>query len=181
MNLRQVIKRILSPIQCIRYGIKNHDGFIYIGKETKIVNPTNMTFGKNVSIMPYNMIIGGADDKYQLIVGDNVEIGMFSRIGCVNRVEIGRNVLTGPHVFISDFNHEYRNPNVPIRDQGKYLKPFLAEPGGGDILGRTVGLELMWSYPGVSRLASIVLLVPTVLLRRIFRTIVSQLVLLAEL
>lgn len=142
MNLRQVIKRILSPIQCIRYGIKNHDGFIYIGKETKIVNPTNMTFGKNVSIMPYNMIIGGADDKYQLIVGDNVEIGMFSRIGCVNRVEIGRNVLTGPHVFISDFNHEYRNPNVPIRDQGKYLKPFLAEPGGGGIYW---GGQLDWN------------------------------------
>ena len=117
---------------------------------------------------------------YQNNFNYDVEIGMFSRIGCVNRVEIGRNVLTGPHVFISDFNHEYRNPNVPIRDQGKYLKPFLAEPGGY-ILGRTVGLELMWSYPGVSRLASIVLLVPTVLLRRIFRTIVSQLVLLAEL
>lgn len=63
---------------------------MYIGKGTQIVNPTNMTFGKNVSIMPYNMIVGGADDKYQFIVGDNVEIGMFSRIGCVNRVEIGK-------------------------------------------------------------------------------------------
>lgn len=27
-------------------------------------------------------------------------------------------VLTGPHVFIADYNHEYKNPHIPIKNQG---------------------------------------------------------------
>ena len=35
-----------------------------------------------------------------------------------NIVIIGKGVLTGPHVFIADHNHEYRNPDVYIYKQG---------------------------------------------------------------
>lgn len=135
MNLRLCIKKILCPIQCFRYQIKHRSGFMYIGKACKIENPQNMFFGKNVSIMPYNMLVG-LGDKYQLSMGDNAELGMFSRIGCINHIEIGANVFTGPHVFIADFNHEYRNPEIPIKAQDNMVK------SGGYTSERILGLEL---------------------------------------
>lgn len=48
---------------------------------------------------------------------------MFSRIAATKYVEIGNNVLTGPNVFIADFNHEYRNPDLPISVQGNFSRP----------------------------------------------------------
>jgi acetyltransferase-like isoleucine patch superfamily enzyme len=50
--------------------------------------------------------------------GNNVNIGMFSRIACINRVKIGDDVLIGPHVFISDYNHSYEDVSLPICKQG---------------------------------------------------------------
>ena len=135
MELKKIIKYMLYPIQCLRFRIKNHDGFIYIGKQSKIVNPKNMYFGNNVSIMPYNMLVG-LNDKYRLKIGKNVEIGMYSRIGCVNSIEIEDNVFTGPHVFIADYNHEYRNVDTPILYQGNFNQ-------GGSKLGVTLGLVQM--------------------------------------
>lgn len=137
MNIKTCIKKILCPLQCIRFHIKHRDGFMYIGKACKVDNPKNMYFGKNVSIMPYNMLVG-LGEQYELVIGNNVEIGMFSRIGCANHIEIGDNVITGPHVFITDFNHEYRDVELPIKEQGNWIKP------GGYSLERILGLGLMW-------------------------------------
>ena len=33
---------------------------------------------------------------------------MFSRLACINEISLGNNVLTGPHIFICDYNHAYR-------------------------------------------------------------------------
>ena len=53
-----------------------------------------------------------------LSIGDHTEIGNHSTISAHNIVIIGKGVLTGPHVFIADHNHEYRNPDVYIYKQG---------------------------------------------------------------
>jgi len=46
MNIKKVIKKMLCPIQCFRFGVKNQAGNLYIGKGCKIVNPKAMSFGK---------------------------------------------------------------------------------------------------------------------------------------
>ena len=117
---KQLIKRILCPVQCLRYRIKNRDGQIYIGKACKIVNAKQMKFGKNVSIMPYTMLVchqGGS-----ISFGEGTEIGMYSRIASQGEIVIGQNVFSGPHIFIADYNHEYHDPDKPIKFQGKLIK-----------------------------------------------------------
>ena len=113
MNMKETAKRLLTPISCLRWGIRTHGKFLYIGNHSKIVNGNRICFGNRVSIMPYNMVVC-LSEKASLKIGENAEIGMFSRIACANRIEIGKCVVTGPHVFIADFSHEYREIDIPI-------------------------------------------------------------------
>lgn len=122
MKIKAIIKRVLSPIQCIRYGIINHAENLYIGKACKIVNGHNMFFDRNVSIMPYTMLVCHEDGIIRL--GEGCEIGMYSRIAAQSKVILGKNVFSGPHIFIADYNHEYRDISSPIKNQGKMVKPL---------------------------------------------------------
>lgn len=134
MNTKQIIKKILCPVQCLRYGIKNRDGFLYIGKSCKIVNPRNIFFEDNISIMPYNMLVC-LEKKSKMMIGSGTQIGMFSRIASLNSVIIGKNVITGPHIFIADYNHEYRDIDKPVMYQGNYVKTNEKFPFGGVKVG----------------------------------------------
>ena len=51
----------------------------------------------------------------------NVYIGYYSEIMACHKVEIGNNTICGPYMFITDSNHEYRNPELPISEQGAPL------------------------------------------------------------
>lgn len=134
MNMKLLVKKILCPFSIVRYGIKHREGFLYIGKRSKIVNAKNMFFGKDVSIMPDNMLVCHGENS-KLIIGNGVELGMYSRIGCQNYIEIGDNVFTGPHIFIADYNHEYRDPDKPIKFQGDYIKSTPKFTRGGVRIG----------------------------------------------
>ena len=133
MNIKKVIKKMLCPIQCFRFGVKNQAGNLYIGKGCKIVNPKAMSFGKNVSIMPYTMLVCHAGGHIE--IGDGAEIGMFSRVASQGNVIIGKNVFSGPHIFIADYNHEYRNPDEPIKAQGNLIKSTPEFERGGVRIG----------------------------------------------
>lgn len=133
LNIKKIIKTILCPIQCMRFGIKNRRGKLYIGKGCKIVNASRIDFEKNVSIMPYNMIV--CHEGGRIHFGENVEIGMYSRITAQEKVEIGKNVFSGPHIFIADYNHEYRNIDIPINKQGRLVKKNTEIDEGGVLIG----------------------------------------------
>lgn len=115
---RTVIKKFLSPLYKIKYRLHS-DGWIYIGKHTKIVNPKHIYLGGN-QIAPYCLICPHGDASIKL--GRSVNIGMFSRLACINEISLGNNVLTGPNVFISDYNHAYENVEKPISAQGNIGK-----------------------------------------------------------
>jgi abequosyltransferase len=53
-----------------------------------------------------------------LVIGNGSNIGRRSVISAINRVHIEENVLFGPGVFVTDHNHEYRDPDLPISKQG---------------------------------------------------------------
>lgn len=84
--------------------------------------------------MPYTMLVCHGENSC-LVIEDGVEIGMFSRIACQGEVYLGKNVFTGPHVFIADYNHEYRNPNIPIKFQGDMVKHSSRFSRGGIQVG----------------------------------------------
>lgn len=88
MNIKRLGKRLLYPLQCLRFGMKNQEGNLYIGKACKIVNAKAMRFEKNVSIMPYTMLL--CHEGGQLEIGEGAEIGMFSRVSSQGEVIIGK-------------------------------------------------------------------------------------------
>jgi acetyltransferase-like isoleucine patch superfamily enzyme len=53
-----------------------------------------------------------------LEIHDNASIGMNATISAAQRVDIGRHVLLGRNVFITDHNHEFRDIKLPVQDQG---------------------------------------------------------------
>lgn len=110
---KMLIKKILSPFIKLKYGIKSK-GMIYIGENTKIKNPKNLILGKNINICSNSVLVCGNKIKLQ----DNSYIGFFTEIMCLHAVEIGKNVICGPYMFITDSNHEYKDINIPIFEQG---------------------------------------------------------------
>lgn len=111
---------------------------MYIGKACKIVKAKAMRFGKNVSIMLYTMLL--CNEGGHLEIGEGAEIGMFSRVASQGEVTIGKNVFSGPHIFIADYNHEYRDIEKPIKNQGNLVKPSARFNRGGYRLAMIRGL-----------------------------------------
>jgi len=90
--------------------------FHYIGENAqvkfpvKIKNPQYMTIGDYFFSL-YNLRLE-AWDKYsvyefspQIVIGNNVTFNTDCHVGCINRVEIGNEVLIGSHVLITDHSH----------------------------------------------------------------------------
>ncbi|MCM1557375.1 MAG: acyltransferase [Anaeroplasma bactoclasticum] len=114
--MKKMIKKLLFPYYKMKYRVPALKSGGYIGKHSKIVNGKQMKFEKNVSIAPYTLIC--PHGKGVIHFGEGCEIGMFSRINANCFVSIGKNTITGPNLFISDHNHNYLNPNLPIKMQG---------------------------------------------------------------
>lgn len=109
----------------------------YIGVNVKIVNRGNMKFGRNVIVRPSTGLYTNPSVTMEL--GDNVEIGNHSTMASHHHIVIEKDVLTGPHVFIADYNHEYRNVNLPVWRQGEFApKESEVIIGEGSWLGTNV-------------------------------------------
>jgi len=68
-----------------------------------------------------------------LAIGDRCVIGRGSHIVAHQSVEIGDDVWTGPYVYITDQNHGYEDPDVPIGSQFPVNRPVSI--GAGSWLG----------------------------------------------
>jgi acetyltransferase-like isoleucine patch superfamily enzyme len=68
-----------------------------------------------------------------LRIGDRCVIGRGSHIVAHENVEIGDDVWTGPYVYITDQNHGYEDPDVPIGRQFPVNRPVSI--GSGSWLG----------------------------------------------
>lgn len=122
------VSRIFYSHAFFKFG--NHSKIV---SPLKISNPRSISVGNHVTINGYAFIMGcNNDDKRempQLVIHDGVTIGHFNHIVALDYVEIGENVLTADHVFISDNNHAYQDINRPVAEQGIYSK-------GSTIIGR---------------------------------------------
>lgn len=117
MNYKKLIKTILTYPICIRWSIKEHGKCCYIGIGSKIdCKAGKLVLGSNVNIMKYNLM--HCFDGGEISIGDNTDIGQFSRITSANKISIGSGITTGPNIFISDYNHRYDIVGKPIKNQG---------------------------------------------------------------
>ena len=70
-------------------------------------------------------------------IGDRCNIGRGSSVIGRCRIVIEDDVMTGPNVYITDHNHEYRDPDVPIGQQWP-LREAPVRIGAGSWLGAGV-------------------------------------------
>ncbi len=92
--------------------------------------PTGTIFGEsNIEIGSSTMIGVGVtlsagfgpgqqlDEDAIIRIGDRVVLGRGSHVVGHRRIEIGDDVFTGPYVYVTDQNHRYDDPHLPIGRQ----------------------------------------------------------------
>lgn len=100
------------------------DKFYFLGNDVTVednvdialVNKTHI--GNKVTIRQYSCLVGNAfgnrNQQLRIKIGDRSYIGRYTILESFNQVIIDEDVLIGPRVYISDSQHEYSNPNIPI-------------------------------------------------------------------
>jgi acetyltransferase-like isoleucine patch superfamily enzyme len=59
-----------------------------------------------------------SDPDPNIVIGRGCNLGRGSAISARNQIRLEENVLLGPSVFITDHNHKYSDPELPIMQQG---------------------------------------------------------------
>lgn len=79
-----------------------------------------MKFGAGVVVQKdcwINIAFDNPNSAVMIEIGEGSNIGRRCTISAANRIVLGKNVLLGPNVFISDHGHEYRHVAVPVLNQ----------------------------------------------------------------
>lgn len=95
------------------YSGWSHHKFKSVGKGVKIFGPIQIVgkginIGNNVDIRKYSVIATHPNTEHknpQITIGDGTLIGEYNHITCANCITIGRNVLFGRRVTVSDNSH----------------------------------------------------------------------------
>lgn len=80
-----------------------------------------MQFGENVMIQKdcwLNIAYNNPHGHPMIEIGDGSNIGRRSTISAANSIKIGKWALIAPNVYISDTDHSYTDPDMPIIFQG---------------------------------------------------------------
>jgi acetyltransferase-like isoleucine patch superfamily enzyme len=128
----------------VRWRFKESKGVFLIGKNVTIrqskyisvgknfiaqdnceingLSQKGLVFGDKVTVGSYAIIrptnLYGGEAGVGLRVGDNSSIGPYSYIGCSGYIEIGNNVMMSPRVSIYSENHNFRDTDLPMIQQG---------------------------------------------------------------
>jgi acetyltransferase-like isoleucine patch superfamily enzyme len=85
-----------------------------------LYNPKAISIGAGTVIREHAWLnCGRAEgDKAALRIGDGCYIGRFAHINASTGVTLEDRVLIADRVYISDIDHEYRKPGLPVIEQG---------------------------------------------------------------
>lgn len=111
-------------------GVVFGERWIRIGADTLIGPHVGLSVGLDAGDD-----MAGADGAV-VMIGDRCTIGRGSAVVARCRVEIGDDVSTGPNVYITDHNHTYADPAIPIGRQWPAEDPVRI--GSGSWLGAGV-------------------------------------------
>jgi len=102
---------------------------LHIDFSTKLARGVNIVCTKGSKISIQNSIISQGvhikSDHGGEIVIDNSYIGHNSIIVALNSIKIKKNCQIAEMVVIRDHNHNYKIPNIPIKDQGFSVSPII--------------------------------------------------------
>lgn len=138
----QIIRGII-----IKPFLKNSQGFIFKGKNVRIIHKGKVSCGSNL-ILEDNVYINGLSKRGVYLgsnvtiqrdsilvctgvirnlgvginIGDNVGLNARVYLGGQGGIEIGENVIIGPDVKIFSENHNYISKDILIKNQGESRK-----------------------------------------------------------
>lgn len=130
MNVKDKIKGMLGWLQVKRFGVTAGQG-VYIGKNCSLKGKEHITLEDAVTVRPYAQIWSGGTVR----IGRCSEIGERCRISIANSLNIGEKVLLSPNVYITDCDHEYRDIEVSVIDQGIVQEGQTVTIGDGSYIG----------------------------------------------
>lgn len=130
MTIKNSIKHCCGWIRAVTFGITAGQG-VYIGKNCNFIGKKKIWLQDFTVIRPFVQIWTEGMVK----IGKSSEIGERCRISIANSLEIGERVLVSPNVYITDCDHEYRNIDVPIIDQGIVQRGQKVSIGEGSYIG----------------------------------------------
>jgi len=125
------------------------EGAIEIGEGTLIGQLASISAGMLPGQDLYGMTV--------LSIGDRCVIGRGSHIVAHQSVRIGDDVWTGPYVYVTDQNHGYEDPDVPVGRQFPVNRPVSIGSGswlgaGAIVLpGTTIGRNVVIAAGSVVR------------------------------
>lgn len=149
------IQSLIRSISVRLFRVLNAKKFRNFGKNVYIFPGINVVGEQNIDIDDHVIILDdsvlavhvratkGAEQT--LSIGEGSNIGRRNHIYALNRVVIGRKVLTASNVYISDCSHNFSDPFTPIIDQSiKALSPVTIGEGtwigqGACVIGCSVG------------------------------------------
>ena len=115
--MKELLRKIYTYFLCKRYKIPYCDFKPGMGVTFVNYRYGGVKIGHKTIIGQRNILCSHTRHSV-LDIGSKALIGRDSTVSAINSVIIEDEVLTGPHVFIADYNHEYENPHVPIMNQG---------------------------------------------------------------
>lgn len=119
-----MVQRILRKFRKPKtFSLNGHANSLSVQQNTSIhfsvlVNTSHggsISIGKNCTILE-NVILASYGGK--ISIGNNCSINPFCVIYGHGNLSIGNNVSIAAHTIIIPANHNYTDPNVPIRNQG---------------------------------------------------------------
>ena len=114
-----------GSIVCFPWSTIFNERYIHIGRDTMIGPDCSLSAG----MVPGQICLS---DRV-VSIGDRCLIGKGSGIVGHFSIEIGDDVWTGHHVYITDQNHDYRDVSMPISRQSMPEKPVRI--GSGSWIG----------------------------------------------
>ena len=129
--IKTAVKSLLGKIQAKRFQVQAGKN-VYIGKHCSLKGKHHITLEDCVTVRPYAQIWSGGGT---VRIGKGSEIGERCRISISNSLEIGKKVLLSPNVYITDCDHEYRNIDIPVIDQGIVQRGQSVSIGEGSYIG----------------------------------------------
>lgn len=130
MNIKVLAKALVGKIRAKYFQVQAGKD-VYIGKQCALKGKQNIILEDSVTIRPYAQIWSRGTVR----IGRGSEIGERCRISIANSLNIGEKVLISPNVYITDCDHEYRNINVPVIDQGIAQSGQNVSIGDGSYIG----------------------------------------------
>lgn len=129
--MKERIKHLVGFLRACISRVER-EGSVYIGKGCSLKGKKNIQLAADVTIRPYVQIWSAGSS---LKIGKGSEIGERCRISIANSLEIGDKVLLSPNVYITDCDHEYRDIDIPVMEQGIVQRGQTVSIGDGTYIG----------------------------------------------